>query len=120
MGMGEHDEHKGFTVTDRRSVTADGEPATAASPAPDPKALPQVDFTMLVMSLGSSVLMHLGELAESGEPGHLDLPLAKQTIDIIGMLQEKTKGNLTDEEARLLEHLLFDLRLKFVDVRKRT
>lgn len=133
--MPDQDEPKGFTVTDRRTVTADGGPTTpeppSASPAPATPAearpaadsqapMPHVDFTMFAMSLASSVLIHLGELAPPGEDGpRPNLALAKQTIDIIGMLQDKTRGNLSDEEARLLEHLLFDLRLKYVDARKR-
>jgi hypothetical protein len=71
------------------------------------------------MSLASSVLMYLGEIEhpETQKPER-DLPLAKQTIDILGMLQEKTRGNLSEEEARLLENLLYDLRMKYVAAKK--
>src|SRR4051812_33350100 len=123
--MPDNDEgNKGFTVTDRRSVRDEATTsAESGSPAEQggesPKALPQIDFATFVMSLASSVLMHLGELSEPGEPSTPNLPMAKQTIDLLGMLEEKTRGNLSDEEARLLQHLLFDLRIKFVDVRKR-
>ncbi|HTP28435.1 MAG TPA: DUF1844 domain-containing protein [Anaeromyxobacteraceae bacterium] len=74
-----------------------------------------IDFYTFCLSLGSSVIVHLGDAPhpESGQ-SVTNLELAKQTIDIIGMLQEKTKGNLTEEEARLLESLLVDLRLRFV------
>ncbi len=74
-----------------------------------------IDFYTFCLSLGSSALVHLGDAPhpESGEAGG-DLVLAKQTIDILGMLQEKTKGNLTEEEARFLESLLLDLRLRYV------
>jgi len=48
-----------------------------------------------------------------------NLPLAKQTVDILGMLREKTRGNLTQEEAQLLDNLLYDLRMKYVDAKKR-
>lgn len=74
-----------------------------------------IDFYTFCLSLGSSVFVHLGDAPhpESGEPV-VNLVLAKQTIDILGMLQEKTKGNLTDEEARFLENLLVDLRLRYV------
>ena len=81
--------------------------------------LPQIDFGMFVMSLASSVLVHLGEIdhpeAKSREP---NLPLAKQTVDILGMLRDKTRGNLSQEEAQLLDNLLYDLRMKYVDAKK--
>lgn len=86
----------------------------------DPQSLPEIDFGMFVMSLASSVLVHLGEIAHpdsrAREP---NLPLAKQTVDILGMLREKTRGNLTQEEAQLLDNLLYDLRMKYVDAKKR-
>ena len=80
--------------------------------------LPPVDFSMLVMSLSSSAAVHLG-LAADPVSGQTDknLPLAKQTIDILGMLQEKTKGNLEDEEQHLLDSILFDMRIQYVNAR---
>ena len=119
-------EDKGFTVVDRRRVNAgDG----GAEPAREDEAAAgesgsaehhEIDFGTFVMSLASSVLFHLGELVPEGEEQvTANLPLAKQTIDILGMLSEKTRGNLTDHEAKLVEHLLFDLRLKYVDARKK-
>ena len=80
-----------------------------------PPTPPSIDFYTFCLSLGSSAFVHLGDAPhpESGESTQ-NLVLAKQTIDILGMLQEKTKGNLTDEEAHLLENLLLDLRLRFV------
>jgi hypothetical protein len=75
-----------------------------------------IDFYTFVLSLGSSAFVHLGDAAhpETGEPAKPNLPLAKQTIDILAMLAEKTKGNLTQEEERFLENLLTDLRFRFV------
>jgi hypothetical protein len=76
--------------------------------------LPPLDFTTFILSLSTSVLVSLGEIpGPDGEAG-LDLPLARQTIDIIGMLRDKTRGNLSGEEERLLEQVLLDLRMKFV------
>ena len=74
-----------------------------------------IDFYTFVLSLGSSAFVHLGDAPhpETGKP-EADLPLAKQTIDIIGMLQEKTRGNLTAEEEQLVGNLLSDLRLRYV------
>lgn len=81
----------------------------------DEKTAP-IDFYTFVLSLGSSAFVHLGDAPhpETGEAVKPNLPLAKQTIDILAMLAEKTKGNLTDEEARFLENLLTDLRFRFV------
>ena len=133
--MGSENKQGGFTVTDRRSFTDSGEarpadaPAEAGGPeapaapgaksASDAAALPAVDFHTFVLSLGSSALLHLGEL-EHPEAGdrQKDLPLAKHTIDILSMLQEKTKGNLTAAEEKLMESLLYDLRLRYVSASK--
>ncbi len=78
--------------------------------------LPQIDFATFVLSLSHSALMHLGE-APHPETNKVEqnLPLAKQDIDILGMLDEKTKGNLTGDEERLLAQVLFDLRMRFVE-----
>jgi Domain of unknown function (DUF1844) len=83
-------------------------------------SLPEVDFGMFVMSLASSVLVHLGEIEHpESRAREANLPLAKQTIDLLGMLREKTRGNLSHEETQLLENLLYDLRMKYVDAKKR-
>jgi len=143
--MGSSDSKQGgFTVTDRRSFAgqdaasakadnsaaaavveeaAGGGPA-AAGPADEPgerdgSGLPAVDFHTFVLSLGSSALLHLGELEHpEGGPAEKDLPLAKHTIDILSMLEEKTKGNLTSAEEKLMQSLLYDLRLRYVNARK--
>jgi hypothetical protein len=83
--------------------------------ADDPKVQREIDFTTFCVSLASSAFVHLGDMPhpESQKP-EPNLILAKQTIDLLGMLQAKTRGNLTAEEERLLEHLLADLRLRYV------
>ena len=75
-----------------------------------------IDFYTFVLSLGSSAFVHLGDAPhpETGQPVEPDLLVAKQTIDILAMLRDKTKGNLTSEEERFLETLLADLQLRFV------
>jgi hypothetical protein len=75
----------------------------------------QIDFYTFIFSLGSSAFVHLGD-APHPETTRLEqnLLLAKQTIDILGILEEKTRGNLTAEEQKLLENLLSDLRLRYV------
>ena len=83
-------------------------------------ALPQMTFTHLVLSLSTSALVHMGaapegEGAETGAP-EKNLPLAKQTIDILEMLQEKTRGNLEAAEEALLEQVIHEVHLKYVEV----
>lgn len=77
--------------------------------------LPEVTFTAFIMSLNTSALFHLGEIADpsSGEKNK-DLILAKHAIDTLALLKEKTKGNVTAEEKELLENVLFDLKMRYV------
>ncbi len=77
--------------------------------------LPQLDFGTFVLSMSSSALVHLGEVPEP-ESGQImeNILAAKQTIDILCMLERKTAGNLTSQEARLLKDMLFELRMKYV------
>ncbi len=77
--------------------------------------LPEISFINLVFSLSTSVFIQLGEIQDPvTQQLDKNLPLAKQTIDLIGMLQEKTKGNLTSDEEKLLENILYDLRMRYV------
>lgn len=77
--------------------------------------LPEVTFSTFVISLGSSALVHLGEVPDPNtEKLRPDKVLAKNSIDLLNMLQAKTKGNLDDKERQLLESLLFDLKMKYV------
>ncbi|UCH30417.1 MAG: DUF1844 domain-containing protein [Myxococcales bacterium] len=80
-------------------------------------APPAIDFNTFVLSLSTSALMHLGKLPGS-EDQTVNLAHAKQSIDCIALLEEKTKGNLTGEEERLISEVLYDLRLRFVAARK--
>ena len=75
----------------------------------------EMDFPTFIMSLATQALIDLGEARhpETNE-ARVDLPLAKQTIDILALLQEKTKGNLTSAEEGLLKNALYDLRMRFV------
>jgi len=83
--------------------------------------LPAIDFSTFVLSLSHSALVHLGDAPRpDGQKSERNLPLARQTIDLLGILQDKTKHNLTGEEERLLDQVLLDLRLRFVEVSKGT
>lgn len=108
-------------VHDAAAPTGEAEPKpdlerSADAGAPAGGSLPAVDFHTFVLSLGSSALLHLGELEhpDAGGP-RKDLPLAKHTIDILDMLEQKTKGNLTPAEEKLISSLLYDLRLRYVE-----
>lgn len=77
--------------------------------------MPKVDFITFVMSLSSSALVNLGEVPDPfTNKKEVNLELARHTIDVLGMLEEKTKGNLTKEEQEYLKSLLFELRMKYV------
>lgn len=93
---------------------------TVREPEPgDAEGLPRIDFSTFVLSLGASGMVHLGLLphAEGAEPGEPNLPLAQQTIDTLQMLLEKTQGNLDEDETKLLQSVLYELRMGFVKVR---
>ena len=83
--------------------------------------LPPIDFATFVLSLAHSARMHLGEEPhpETNEV-KTDLPLAKQNIDILGLLEDKTTGNLSGDEERLLAQVLFDLRMRYVERTKKS
>ncbi len=77
---------------------------------------PTIDFYTFILSLGSSAFVHMGDAPhpETGQPVPANLPLARQTIDLLDLLREKTKGNLTPEEEKFLENILMDLQLRYV------
>jgi hypothetical protein len=74
-------------------------------------------FAEFILSIATNAVLHMGGETKDGRvPGHINLPLAAQHIDIISMLAQKTRGNLTRDEAELMEALLYDLRMKYVSV----
>jgi hypothetical protein len=74
-------------------------------------------FAELILSIATNAVMHLGGEQKDGRlPPRANLPLAAQHIDIISMLAQKTRGNLTKDESELLEGILYDLRMKYVQV----
>ena len=88
-------------------------------PEQAPGGLPRIDFSTFTLSLATSALFHMGMTeGPDGAKGETNLPLARQTIDTLELLQEKTQGNLTDEEAKLLQSVLYELRMAFVSARE--
>jgi hypothetical protein len=123
----DEEQEKGFVVKDKRfsakkeangeSQVKEGE-RTEESIKKDKQQetpLPEISFINLIFSLSTSVLIQLGEIQDPiTQQLAKNLPLAKQTIDLIGMLKEKTKGNLTTDEEKVLENILYDLRIRYV------
>ena len=134
------DEKKDFVVNDRRTFseenqdgkTQDNEQPAESSPDIDAQAssateespaagvrqeppLPEINFSTFVVSLNASALLHLGAIEDptTGQTNK-NLSMAKQTIDILKLLEEKTVGNLSSEETNLLKSILYDLRIIYV------
>jgi len=122
------DQEKTFVVRDKRfSATKEEkeerqtqeEGKTKEPPPGDAsakeEALPEIDFNSFIFSISTSALIQLGEIEDPfTQKSAKNLPLAKQTIDLIRMLKEKTKGNLTPQEERVIENILYDLRMRYV------
>jgi len=81
---------------------------------------PALNFTAFVLSLASTAAIHLGDLPDpqSGEAASLNLEGAAQMIEILALLEQKTRGNLTAEERQVLEQVLYELRVRFLEVAK--
>jgi len=79
-----------------------------------------ITFTQFIISLGTTAAVHFGDLPDpvSGERGETDLVAASQMIELLALLQEKTRGNLEPAEAKLLDDLLYDLRMRFVQAQQ--
>ena len=86
----------------------------------DPNDESGISFSGFVLSLATSAAVHFGDIADpsTGERAEPNLPAAGQMIDIIAMLQDKTKGNLLEPEAKLLDDLLYELRLRFLEAQQ--
>jgi hypothetical protein len=130
------EEKKGFTIRDRRTATQPTETGkeeqkktegpSAGGPGkvenegregrPEEELhLPEINLSSFILSLSTSALMHLGEVPDPvTQKVDKSLPLAKQSIDLLGMLREKTRGNLTPDEEKLIDHLLTDLRWRYI------
>jgi hypothetical protein len=86
----------------------------------DDSGATDLTFSGFVISLATTAALHFGDLADpsTGRPQEPDLEAAGRIIDIIAMLQQKTKGNLIPEEERLVDDLLYELRLRFVSAQE--
>ncbi len=79
-----------------------------------------LSFVAFVLSLAHTTAVHFGDVTDptTGQPSQENLPAAQQMIDILSLLEQKTRGNLTPEERQLLDQILYELRLRFVEVQK--
>lgn len=80
-------------------------------------ALPEIDFVTFILSLATSAFIQMGEHEDGTAGGPVNLPLAKQTIDMIGMLREKTRGNLDPDETHIIESALYKLRMRYLELK---
>jgi hypothetical protein len=80
--------------------------------------MPELSFTAFVISLATTAAIHLGDIPDpaTGQPLEPNLDAAKQMIDILALLEEKTRGNLTAEERQVMEQILYELRMRFVEI----
>lgn len=122
------EQEQGFVIRDRRaSVGGEAAPATASTTHESQPAAavttessqsvptPPVTFSSFVISLGSSSLMLMGEQLDPQQPSMpVNLPQAKEIIDLLSVLEDKTKGNLTSDEQTVLRDMLYALRMKYV------
>ena len=145
MDREEEEKSKGFKVEDRRRFSAEGElkpehrgpeappapepaapqpPPTSAGPSPAASTAPptgagspeEITFATFMVGLSTQALMHLGEIRDpQNQNAPISLVAAQQLIDIIGMLQAKTRGNLDRDEEALVDAILFELRMKYVE-----
>ena len=138
--MEKKEEETQFEVKDRRRFSPEtGEikdPPAQKVKAPDPEPPPpssdpstektssrdvEVTFPGFVLGLSSQALMFLGQIPDlqgGGGQNQKDLPAARQLIDVLSMLSDKTRGNLEKDEQTLLERILFDLRTKYIELSK--
>ena len=120
---------KGYTFSDKRGCdrgNASGQPSDSGEQSCGPDDLfassgqIKIDFPTLIMSFASAAMISLGKMPDPAT-GQInkDIVLARQNIDIICLLQDKTRGNLSPEEEKLVEGVLYELRISYVESQKR-
>jgi len=129
----DREERKGFQVKDRRRFSESGEARAdvtdetarpSAMPPPPSAEAPRVDepvtFSTFVLGLSTQALLHLGEIPDPvSNSTQRDLGAAKHVIDILALLRDKTRSNLEPDEEALLDSMLYDLRMRYVELTRR-
>src|SRR5256885_1238644 len=105
----------------QRAEAAQAKPAAAAPAAGlggrrPAREVPQASFASLVNSILTQAMLYLGEIAPQGSEPMLNLDMAKYQVDLLGLLEEKTRNNLTPEEQHLLDTVLYDVRTRYINV----
>jgi hypothetical protein len=93
---------------------------TAEEATPGSHDASAISFPAFVLSLAHTAAVHFGDIPDpvTGQPGQANLQAAQQMIDILSLLEQKTRGNLTAEERQLLEQILYELRMRYLDAVK--
>ena len=116
QGEGSGD-HVGAVCRQRRRRTGGAEGgATAGAARNRPEGMPAANFMTLVQSILTQILFYLGDLSARGGEPQVNLDMAKHQIDMLGVLEEKTRGNLSDDEKKLLDTALYETRMRYVNV----
>ena len=132
----EKGEEKGFVIKDKRIFSQEEQDTKEEGKEPEKESakeetksqetatakeqeaeaqLPEINFPTFIISLNASALVNLGAIEDPASNKKVkNLPIAKQTIDILSMLEEKTRGNLSEEEEKILKNILYDLRIIYV------
>ncbi len=112
--MSEEERSQGFRVTDRRRFSPESGETQSKS---DPHI--EMTFSSFILGLSTQVLISLGEIPNApGQAPRTDLTAAQQMIDVLAMLQQKTSGNLDAGEGQMLESVLYDLRMRYVKLKR--
>ena len=132
----EKGEEKGFVIKDKRVFSQEEQDLNKEDKEPEKQPakeeteameessaekqaaeseLPEINFPTFIISLNASALVNLGAIEDPASGKKVkNLLIAKQTVDILNMLEEKTRGNLTEEEEQILKNILYDLRIIYV------
>ena len=128
----EEEQQQGFVIRDKRGQFRE-EPSSTSTPSSSSpvsevtqdtqtasehthEPAPPLAFSSFIFSLGTSALMLMGEKLSPDQPNApVNLPQAKEIVDILSILEEKTKGNLTSDEAAVMKDMLYTLRMKYVE-----
>jgi hypothetical protein len=119
--LAEEEARKAAAAAPAAAASTSGAP-TPGAPRPGPagargsRELPPASFPTLVQSILTQILFYLGDLSTRGAEPSVNLDMAKHQIDILGILEEKTRGNLTPEEKQLLDTALYETRMRYVSV----
>jgi hypothetical protein len=116
---GDQKEEAAASSSATAAAEGDAQPQTAGDAEAEAAQFPEINFPTFVASLNASALVHLGVIEDPATGSKTkNLPMAKQTIDILSMLEDKTEGNLSPDEKNMIQNVLYDLRILYVKEKK--